>query len=250
MQNHYSVDFRNMKVSVITVTYNCVELIEPTIQSILQQTYSDIEFIVIDGGSTDGTVDVILKYIDKIDYFVSEPDNGIFDAMNKGLRHATGEWVNFMNAGDSFADENVISDIFSDVNALSGVMLIGGNTNNVFEDGHVEVHYAEPADVIPYHITFSHQACFTRRILSQDEGCFQFDLSYKIAADYNLFYNIYYKSGPDAIKVYNRAIANYRQEGSTSLMNYRKAKGDYLRIQSAHPNLRWWKEVLKYLLQI
>ena len=91
-----------MKVSVITISYNAVSVIEDTIQSVLNQSYKDIEYIIIDGGSTDGTVDIIKKYQDKINYWVSEPDNGIYDAMNKGIDKATGEWINFMNAGDYF----------------------------------------------------------------------------------------------------------------------------------------------------
>jgi glycosyltransferase involved in cell wall biosynthesis len=88
------------KISVITICYNAVDLIEKTILSVLHQSYDNIEYIIIDGNSTDGTVDIIQKYANQLAYWISEPDGGIFDAMNKGLDHATGEWVNFMNAGD------------------------------------------------------------------------------------------------------------------------------------------------------
>ena len=98
----------NMKVSVITVCYNAIRGIEKTIQSVISQSHDDIEYIVIDGGSTDGTIDVIQKYRDKIAYFVSEPDGGIYDAMNKGIKAATGEWINFLNAGDVFASKDAI----------------------------------------------------------------------------------------------------------------------------------------------
>ena len=87
------------KISIISVCYNAIHGIEKTIQSVLSQSYDDIEYIIIDGGSTDGTVDIIRKYSDQITYFVSEPDGGIYDAMNKGVRAATGEWINFLNAG-------------------------------------------------------------------------------------------------------------------------------------------------------
>ena len=95
-------------VTVVTVTYNAQDYLEKTIQSIISQSYSDIEYIIIDGGSTDGTLDIIKKYEKNITYWVSESDNGIYDAMNKGIKKASGEWINFMNAGDGFVDTNSI----------------------------------------------------------------------------------------------------------------------------------------------
>ena len=94
-------DVANPLISVVTVVYNDAKNIEQTIQSVINQTKSIIEYIVIDGGSTDGTLDIICQYEDQIDYWVSEPDKGIYDAMNKGLALASGDWINFMNSGDS-----------------------------------------------------------------------------------------------------------------------------------------------------
>ena len=87
------------RISVVTVCYNAVDCIEQTMLSVLDQTYHDIEYIIIDGGSTDGTVDIIKKYADRLAYWISEPDKGIYDAMNKGIAVATGDYINFMNAG-------------------------------------------------------------------------------------------------------------------------------------------------------
>ena len=95
-------------VSVITVVFNNHEALEDTISSVLTQKYSNIEYIVIDGGSTDGTLDVIKRHEGAIDYWVSEPDSGIYGAMNKGIRAASGQWLNFMNAKDTFADKATI----------------------------------------------------------------------------------------------------------------------------------------------
>lgn len=104
------------KITVITVCYNAVKEIEKTILSVINQTYDKIEYIIVDGGSKDGTIDIIKKYESHIKIWVSEPDNGIYDAMNKGVRMASGKWINMMNAGDYFKDNNVLSEVFSDNN--------------------------------------------------------------------------------------------------------------------------------------
>lgn len=88
------------KICIITVCYNAQKDIEKTVLSVLGQTYPNYEYIVIDGGSTDGTIDIIRRYKNRLACFVSEPDDGIYDAMNKGIMAATGEWINFINAGD------------------------------------------------------------------------------------------------------------------------------------------------------
>lgn len=235
------------KISVIVVCRNVGSKIGDTIRLIRNQNYSNVELIIIDGASTDSTVETINEHLSEIDIFVSEKDNGIYDAMNKGLKLATGEWISFINVGDSFADNNVLIDVFGKMISDS-IQLIGGNTINFFADGHTEIHYAESATAIRTRIPFSHQACFTRRILRNTSKPFQFDLRYKIAADYNLFYYIYHNYGADAIRITDRSIARYQQEGSTSLNNYRKAKAEYLRIQSAHPSIMWIKELLKYFI--
>ena len=99
-------------ISVITVCYQAAESLQKTILSVRQQYYQPLEFIVVDGGSTDGTRDIIARHQDIITRWVSEPDGGIYDAMNKGVSMATGEWVIFMNAGDTFAANNVLLRIF------------------------------------------------------------------------------------------------------------------------------------------
>ena len=95
--------------SIITITYNAVRLVEQTLLNVLSQSYPNIEYIVIDGGSTDGTVDIIKRYESGLAYWVSEPDKGIYDAMNKGLQKATGDYVWFINAGDSLCSSDTVS---------------------------------------------------------------------------------------------------------------------------------------------
>lgn len=99
-----------MKISIITINYNNVEGLKRSIESVVNQTSKDYEYIIIDGGSTDGSVDVIKLYSNRIDYWESEPDRGIYHAMNKGVKLATGEYVIFMNSGDKFYSNEIIAD--------------------------------------------------------------------------------------------------------------------------------------------
>ncbi len=100
------------KISIITVVYNDVEHIEETIKSVISQDYQNIEYLVIDGNSTDGTLEICKKYSESISRIVSESDTGIYNAMNKGVKLSNGEWLFFLNSGDVFYDENVISNVF------------------------------------------------------------------------------------------------------------------------------------------
>ena len=98
-----------MKISVITVCFNAVSTIEKTICSVLNQSWSDLEYIIIDGGSKDGTVDILKKYSSRLSYYISEPDKGIYDAMNKGVKKASGDYVLFLGADDLLFDNEVLS---------------------------------------------------------------------------------------------------------------------------------------------
>lgn len=245
-------------VFVITVCWNAVNLIEETIKSVLSQTYQNVKYLIIDGGSTDGTVDIIRKYEDQLTYWVSEPDKGIYDAMNKGLAKcrelAEGSinheksiknnqsWVNFMNAGDSFVDATTIEQVFSNKNLdFLRLKMIGGGTWNVFSDPAKT--FLDPAKspyVIPNEIPFSHQASFTKLDICK------FDTRFKIAADYAIMYNLYFDEGPQSILSLDIPIAKYQKDDSFSTLNPKKAKGEYLAIQSRNRTWHWWKEYIKW----
>lgn len=107
---------KSPKISIVTVCFNAVKSIEETMLSVLNQTYPNIEYIIIDGGSTDGTVDLIKKYSNRLAYWVSEPDKGIYDAMNKGIDIATGDYINFLNAGDEFYSPLTIGSVCHKIN--------------------------------------------------------------------------------------------------------------------------------------
>ncbi|SFB05181.1 glycosyltransferase family 2 protein [Selenomonas ruminantium] len=118
----------NPKFSIITVVYNSVETVEQTIMSVLTQSYDNVEYIVIDGGSTDGTVDIIKKYSDKLSYWVTEPDNGMYDALVKGFKHVTGDICAYINADDFYQQGafETVKEIFAD---MSVKWLTGINTH-------------------------------------------------------------------------------------------------------------------------
>lgn len=177
-----------MKISIITVCYNAIIGIEKTIQSVLSQSYPEIEYIVIDGGSTDGTVDVIQRYAEMITYFISEPDQGIYDAMNKGINVATGDWISFLNAADNYYDNKTIESVFANKVPFSADVVYG-YTVHVFSYGKF-VRKRLPLDSFNSGMPFGHESSFVR---SEIMKRYCFDTSFKIVADYNFFYNLYKK---------------------------------------------------------
>lgn len=231
-------------VTVITVCYNAVSLLEETMLSVLGQDYPNLEYLIIDGASTDGTLNIIKKYADRVT-FVSEPDKGIYDAMNKGLRMAKGEWVNFMNAGDAFVEDDVLTKVFADRLIPDSVQVIAGTTWDVYPDRR-ELRALSPIGELSMYIPFCHQSAFTRFDVHNP---WFFDTNYRMAADYALFYGIREKSGDAAfLLLEDLPVACYRMEGSTSYVNMRRTKGEYLHIRSFHRDWQWWKEWLKWRL--
>ena len=171
-------------ITVVTVVYNGAATLEQTILSVVNQTYDNVEYIIIDGASTDCTLDIVKKYEDKIDYWQCEPDGGIYDAMNKGIGLATGEWINFMNSGDSFASFTVLGSVFSACVKHSDV--IYGNW--CFND---KVYRPKALFKLPIRLPFCHQAVFVRKNSLTKT---LFDVSYKLIADEVFFYTMYKKN--------------------------------------------------------
>jgi len=173
------------KVTVVTVAYNAADCIEKTILSVIGQTYSNIEYIIIDGKSTDGTLDLVNKYSKKISKVISEKDNGIFDAMNKGISYATGDWIIFMNAGDTFYDDKVIEKILEE-KIDDNVGVIHGEVNTTKGILKMVPFYKRKRKLVPMGIC--HQSIFVRNELAKR---ILFDRKYKVAADYNMIHKIY-----------------------------------------------------------
>lgn len=173
-------------ISIITVVYNGEKYLEETIQSVINQTYDNIEYIIIDGGSTDCTVDIIKKYEDRIDYWVSERDGGIYDAMNKGIGLSHGEWLNFMNAGDWFFKEDVLENIFAKTSYQNVDILYGDH--EVRYPNRKRIAKAGNMQDIWKGSRFSHQSAF---ISSKLHKANKFNLSNRIGADFEFFYKAY-----------------------------------------------------------
>lgn len=208
---------QNLKISVITVSFNAEKCIERTILSVLAQDYSNVEYVIIDGGSTDRTMDIVEKYKDRISLIVSEPDKGIYDAMNKGIKLVTGSWVNFMNSGDLFNSVSTLSEIFNSDFQYSRYSVIYGKTL-------LSLSYAkyiiepESLDNLNSKMPFCHQSCFVKSMELLNNP---FDLSYHIVADHNQFFQMY-KSGVRFLYI-PIVISQYFAEGGFSILNSLKA---------------------------
>ena len=168
-------------LSVITVVFNNAKDMERTMLSVLNQTYPNIEYLVIDGKSTDGTVEIIEKYRDRLAVFISEKDAGIYDAMNKGLAKATGDYVIFMNSGDEFYEKDTVKEVFAsehDADIYYGeTEMVNDQLESLGQRRHKAPENFTWKD-FKYGMSISHQAIFLRRNLTQP-----YDLKYQLSAD-------------------------------------------------------------------
>ena len=173
-----------MKYSIITVNYNNRDGLKKTIESVVCQTFRDYEFIVIDGGSTDGSVDVLKEYDDKITYWVSEPDKGIYNGMNKGIAKATGDYLNFMNSGDCFYADDVLQRV-ADYNSQAD-FIVGRDYhyNERLQRGHASIQPPRTTMMHFFVATLDHQSSFIRRELLADSP---YDESHRLVSDW-IFY--------------------------------------------------------------
>jgi len=174
------------RITVVTVVLNQVETIERTLSSVIEQDYPDLEYLVIDGGSTDGTLDVIRRHKSGITQWISGKDGGPYGAMNKGAAMASGEWVAFMNGGDVYVQPDAISRAFAACEPDKCDVIYG---DGIFRgEGYRFEERAEDPLTLQDGNGFSHQSCFVRTVLQRDYG---FDTTEKIAADYDLFLRLF-----------------------------------------------------------
>lgn len=171
----------NPKLSIITVVYNNVQHIERTIQSVISQSYQNIEYLVIDGASTDGTLEILQKYQEQIHLLISEPDKGIYDAMNKGLNIASGDYVLFMNSGDEIFATDTVEKVFK---SQAYADIYYGETEMLNEQLQSEGRRRHQApetlnlNSFKYGMSVSHQAIYIKKSITQS-----YDLSYQLSAD-------------------------------------------------------------------
>lgn len=177
-----------MKVSIITVAFNSAITINDTIRSVLAQTHTDIEHIIIDGASQDGTIDIVQSYGDRISKFVSEPDRGIYDAMNKGIKLASGEIIGILNSDDFYANPQVIATVVEEFQRSNVDSVFGDLVYVNTDDLDRIVRYYSSAKFHPNQFAYgwmpAHPTFFVRRSAYDRYGLFRTD--YKIAADYEL----------------------------------------------------------------
>lgn len=198
-----------MKYSIITINYNNKEGLEKTIQSVLGQTFRDYQFIIIDGGSTDGSIDTIKQNADYIDYWVSETDGGRYPAMNKGIKQAKGDYLNFMNSGDTFHSPTVLEDI-AKMNLTEDII-----TGGFFNQEKGIKHIIMPQEVTLLTMlknTFNHQATFIKRQLFNKR---LYDENYVIQSDAKFNYlSIIYDNC--SVRIIDYIVANYDFNGISS----------------------------------
>lgn len=200
------------RISVITVTYNAGSVVEKTIQSVAEQTYDNLEYLIIDGGSHDETMVIVNRWRDHIDHWISEPDKGLFDAMNKGARLATGDWVIFMNADDVFVDQNVVSDVAAFILANPKAEVVYGDSEQILEYGTFYIH--PQVEDLKRKMAISHQATFVRTDIFQKHP---FLPQYRYAADYEQL-SYFYLEGRSFVHI-DRLIARMEMRSGTTYDN-------------------------------
>ena len=227
MHNHPTPKF-----SVITVCYNAEATLEDTIQSVISQTYHHVEYIIVDGASKDRTMDIVNRYRERISVVVSEPDKGLYDAMNKGIRLATGDYLCFLNAGDSFHEDDTLQQMVHSIHGTQLPDVLYGETELVDHEGHFLRMRRLQA---PEHLTWKsfrmgmlvcHQAFFAKR-----ELVIPYDLQYRFSADFDWCIKIMKRS--KVLHNTHLTLIDYLSEGMTT-RNHKASLKERFRIMVRH----------------
>lgn len=243
-----------MKISIITVVYNGQAFLEDCMQSVISQDYQDIEYIVIDGGSTDGSLAIIDRHKEHISHFVSEKDKGMYDALNKGIKMATGDIIGMLHADDMFAASDVISSIANSfINVKPDALY--GNLNYVDQlkpDKIIRKWVSKPFSRrgmalgwMPAHPTF-----YVKRSLFEVYG--DYSLNYGSSADYELMVRFLYKNKVNAIFL-DKLIVNMRMGGMSNASlkhRYKALVNDYKALIANHVPFAWFTLFLKKISKV
>ncbi len=208
-------------LSIITVCYNAESTIQNTIESVLCQTFRNYEYIIIDGASTDGTNCLIKNFIPLFEEksvpfkYISEPDDGIYHAMNKGIMQAEGEWIAFMNADDRYHTNDILSKIFDNADQYRKYDVLYGSTNHISSSGE-KIQKPLKLDFLRNRVVFVHQSAFVKAAIMKQK---LFDTSYRLAADYQLFLELWLE-GRAFRELDGCVISDFSECGRSAQMSY------------------------------
>ena len=230
MHNHPTPKF-----SIITVTYNAGQVLEDTIQSVISQTYRHVEYIIVDGASKDNTQTIINKYRERIHKVVSEPDKGLYDAMNKGISLATGDYLCFLNAGDSFHEDDTLQQMVHSISGNELPDVLYGETAIVDKNGHfLRMRRLSAPNVLTWKsfkqgMLVCHQAFFAKHTLIEP-----YDLNYRFSADFDWCIRIMKKAR--TLHNTHLTVIDYLDEGMTT-RNQKASLKERFRIMCQHYGL-------------
>ena len=222
-------------VSIITVVYNGVKTLEQTIQSVLNQTYKNIEYILIDGGSTDGTLDIIKKYEDQIAFWVSESDKGLYDAMNKGISKANGTIIGMVNSDDWY-EPNAVELIVKAYRQNPEKKIFHGDRFDILEDGTKQLRkfHASRFKFLYYGMTYNHPSMFVHKAIYQENS---YNTSLKALSDYE-FVLTQYLNNKNIFFYIQEAYVNYRLDGISAQMKLKQSLSEgFISRKNARQNI-------------
>lgn len=202
------------KISVITVVLNDVKNIRQTMESFFSQTWKDKEYIVIDGGSTDGTKEIIEEYADRLAYWCSEKDSGLYDAMNKGISHVSGDWINILNSGDFYVENTSLEKALTTID-VSGIDVIYGNSIKIREGIDQSLESRDNVNIMEFEPVYRHGSSLIR---TEVQRRFLYDLSkkseYGFALDWDMIFRVY--KGGYVFRKVNIYIEAFQEEGCSN----------------------------------
>lgn len=202
-------------ISIVTVVYNGSKTLEQTIQSVLNQSYKNIEYIIIDGGSSDGTIDIIKRYDKEISWWLSEPDKGLYDAMNKGIKLANGELIGMINSDDWY-EPNAVELIVNSYLENPDKRIFHGDRFDILAEGTRKVKRFHPSSLkfIYYGMTYNHPSMFVHREVYKNE---LYNINLQALSDYEFVLKQYLRE-PNNFLYLPEAYVNYRLDGISGMM--------------------------------